>query len=305
MRHTVIRAVLVGLVASSAGLTLEAMPAQAATGAIVVNGDQPLSVPYDDCVSVPYSWQAQDDSGQAVYFEADATLSSPEGTPWDSDFVGGDNPTPPDPVTRDGDFTLCWGDGEGRYQVDLLVTFYDVDFNEVDSGQFSTTLSVTEDPKPARKRTRTKLRASDRSPHFNERVTFTIRSKVRRHGEWRAHRHAEALVGIRCRNLRNGADTGWLLFAEGELNRRGRGYVQVRWDVRRNIRCRFFAGVYRTPTTKASTSRVVTVRTGRSPRARSALSLGAGVLGRELAPFSGLTERLAPASLIDPSQLRQ
>ena len=220
------------------------------------------NIRWNDCESFDYAWAATDDSGLATEWEATATLYTAGGDFSDADHSSGSGRF----ADQDESFTVCWEEGAGTYEIEVEITYFDDSFQTVDSGIASGTMSISRSPRPARTATRSTLRISDRTPHFNERVTFTIRSKIRRAGAWRRHAHAPAMLIGRC--VSRGDDSGWVLLAEGELGRRGVGYVGFRYDIPRSWRCRYKSATYRTDTAKASTSRAVRVRTGRGPRAR-------------------------------------
>ena len=218
-------------------------------------------VPYNACASFTYDWAASDESGTASTWEATATLYQPDGGTSDSDDTWGDGGY----ATDSNDFSVCWDEGAGSYMIEVDLVFYDEYDNVVDSGSAMGSLEVTREPRPAKARTRSFLRISDRTPHYNERVAFAVRSQVRRDGEWRRHRHAYMGLAGRCATPRG--DTGWVALAAGRVNKRGVGYVQFRYNIPRSWRCRYVSVTVKTKTTKASVSDRVSVRTGRSSSA--------------------------------------
>jgi hypothetical protein len=275
---------LVCAVLVAAGLlTVSASAAQSVTfDQVTAHGGE---VPYQECRDFGFDWAASDDSGLAAEWEATATLYRPGGAEaasvenWGSGGDAGDASA----------FTICWDERAGTYEVAVAVTFYDAGQQVVDSAVGRDSMEITREREPGRAATRSFLRVSDRTPHFEERVVFTLRSQVRRDGAWRANRHASMVLAVRCATPRG--DTGWVTMAAGEVNRRGIGSAVFIYDIPRSWRCRYVSATPRTEGAKASMSDRVRVRTGATASARPGLDRRSDApAGTVLADGGGLVD---------------
>jgi len=242
-------------------------------------------IAYQACEDFSYQWAAASDSSSATSWEATATLYRPNGGTSDTSESYGNGVAAGD----SGTFTVCWGEGAGKYRMVVELTFYDDDYEVVDQGSGYGSMQITRQPPPRPARTRSFLQVSDATPHYREVVTFTVRSQIRQHGRWRANSYARVILAGRC--LAPRGDSGWVTLVDGNVYRNGIGVKRYRYDIPPSWRCRYASVTVSTSNTKGSVSRRVHVRTSRSAMARVDRSGATGIEVADRLTFGGNGER--------------
>jgi hypothetical protein len=194
---------------------------------------------YDTCKNHRWSWSIDPDHAE---WELDVELIAPDGTGSDSDWLWSGS----DATSGTSTFLFCGWEQAGRYRIVATLTEYDEDFNEYTTRLPNSSFTMR-DP-----RSRTGLRVSDRTPHYNEIVRFKASTTDERPAGFRRTPYATTKLQVRT-------PRGWVTLRGSRTlsNDRGVSTWRYRWNVKRTYKVR--AITVRDSAYRASVSHAVKV----------------------------------------------
>ena len=148
--------VLLGLLMS---VTVGVPPSSAASGETSSSN----GVLFEECLDHAYGYDIDPDHSE---WELEVDLIGPDGSSLDRDFYSSAR----DSTSGAGGFLFCGAERVGSYQIEATLTSYDAESNSYVTQLPASTFRMREP------RSRTRLRVSDRTPHYNEVVRFRSKS---------------------------------------------------------------------------------------------------------------------------------
>lgn len=224
------------LLLSSIGLSPAAHAVEA--GGSVAGNDGVL---HQDCRQHPYSY-ALSIPEDAESWDLEVTVLGPDGLEDTSDYLS-DGAYETSGVAT---FQMCGGGMPGLYTLTATLTHYDADYNrvttELPAASFSMRLPYT----------RTALSVSDRTPRYNQAVTFKIKTVDERPNGYFATPYAT----VRLQSRRDGR---WVNVTGSKTTTSSTGVatLRFRWNTRATVKVR--AVTLRDDYYSASTSRTLKI----------------------------------------------
>ena len=175
---------------------------------------------YADCRFHSYDYDIAPDYSE---WDLEIDLIGPDGTSVDSDYHSSYG----DSTAGSGRFQFCGYERAGRYEIEGTLTSYDYDYNAYVTELPVSTFRMREP------RSRTRLGASDRTPHYNEVVRLrstAVEEKPRGYFE----------VAYGAVKLQVKTPDGWANVKQSKTytNDRGVAVWRYRWNLNRTVRLR-------------------------------------------------------------------
>lgn len=213
------------------GLVAVAPTAHAAGGSF----SSASGVLYNDCRQHPYNYSVDVPAGTRSW-SVDVVVLGPDGIEAASDFIFDDSNAP----VGTSSFQVCGGELPGTWTMTGTLEYSDQDFNSFTTAMPSATFNMR------LPHTRTKLKVSDRTPRYNQKVTFKVRSRDERVTGYFPNQYAE----VRLQSRRKGR---WVNVRGSKTSTNGRGVAKIsyKWNLRRSAKVRAVT----VPTTAYASSR--------------------------------------------------
>lgn len=202
------------------GLVVLSPAAEAAgSGSVAAAG----GVIYSDCRDHAYMYDLQLPSDTESW-DLEVSVLGPDGLEHTSDYVYDDGWYTGAGVSS---FQVCGGAMPGRYTLQAVLTTYDYDYNPsaelLPTASFDMRLPFT----------RTKLTVSNRTPRFNQVVTFKVKTKDERVNGYYATEYPDVRLEVR-------RDGQWRKVKGSKTMANGVGVAKIkyRWNVRSAVKVR-------------------------------------------------------------------
>lgn len=218
-----------------AAVLLGPVPAASAASAAVVSVSS--GVLYDECRDHPYTFSFTVPAGTDSW-TVEAVAVGPDGTTAATDLVLGSGAS----AAGTGALEFCGTEQAGVYELRTAVVHRDVE-TATEGSETSVASFTMRTP-----RSRSTLTVSDRTPRFNQRVRFVMKTQHERPSGYARTDGARVHLEVRV------PGTPWLAVkgSRRTTDSRGRATVVYRWDIRRSLWLRTVTETARGWTTSAS-----------------------------------------------------